>query len=158
MMPKHSWRQLKDLENAIGMIILPLHGAMVADGYDESEGDLISRVRSIVEPEIPIGVELDLHCHLTQTMVEQSDLIAIYREYPHTDILQRAEALLNMTVDMALGKTRPVMAMHDCRMINLYPTALEPMRSIVNRLPEVEQGGKYHLRRYWSRLSLGRCC
>ncbi len=123
----------------VDLIILPLHGAMVADGYDDCEGDLISRVRSIVGPEIPIGVELDLHCHLTQTMVEQSDLIAIYREYPHTDILQRAEVLLNMTVDMTLGKTRPVMAMHDCRMINLYPTALEPMRSIVNRLPEVEQ-------------------
>lgn len=132
---------LEDLKKLlpVDLVILPLHGAMVADGYDDCEGDIVSRVRSIVGPSIPVGVELDLHCHLTQTMVAQSDLITIYREYPHTDILQRAEALLNMTVDMARGKTRPVMEMYDCRMINLYPTALEPMRSIVNKLSEIEQ-------------------
>lgn len=123
----------------VNFVILPLHGAMVAEGYDDCEGDIIASVRKIVGSDIPIGVELDLHCHLTETMVSQSDLIAIYREYPHTDILQRAEVLLNMTADMAMGKTQPVMAMYDCRMINLYPTALEPMRSIVDKLPEFEQ-------------------
>ena len=87
----------------------------------------------------PIGVELDLHCHLTQTIMDHSDLIAIFKEYPHIDILSRAEDLFHMTSDMALGKTKPVMAMHDCKVINLYPTALQPMRSIVDGLIELEK-------------------
>jgi microcystin degradation protein MlrC len=29
-------------------VVLGLHGAMVADGYDDCEGDLIERVRGIV--------------------------------------------------------------------------------------------------------------
>jgi microcystin degradation protein MlrC len=32
------------------MVLLGLHGAMVADGYDDCEGDLLARVRQIVGP------------------------------------------------------------------------------------------------------------
>ena len=123
----------------VDMVLLPLHGAMVAEGYDDCEGDIIARVREIVGPDIPIGVELDLHCHLTQTIMDNSDLIAIFKEYPHIDILSRAEDLFYMTADMAMGKTKPVMAMHDCKVINLYPTPLQPMRSIVDNLFELEK-------------------
>ena len=132
---------LDDLKQAmpVDMVLLPLHGAMVADGYDDCEGDIITHVREVVGKDVAIGVELDLHCHLTQAMIEGADLIAIYREYPHTDILDRAEDLFHMTADKALGKTRPVMAMYDCRMINLYPTAHQPMRSIVDHLQVIEQ-------------------
>ena len=31
-------------------VLLNLHGAMVADGYDECEGDILARVRQIVGP------------------------------------------------------------------------------------------------------------
>ena len=31
-------------------VLLGLHGAMVADGYDDVEGDIIERVRAIVGP------------------------------------------------------------------------------------------------------------
>jgi len=31
-------------------VLLGLHGAMVADGYDDVEGDVIERVRAIVGP------------------------------------------------------------------------------------------------------------
>jgi microcystin degradation protein MlrC len=40
-------------------VLLGLHGAMIAYGYDDAEGDLLERVRSIVGAKVPIGVELD---------------------------------------------------------------------------------------------------
>ena len=46
-------------------VLLGLHGAMVAFGYDDVEGDIIERVRAIVGETCVIGVELDPHCHLT---------------------------------------------------------------------------------------------
>ena len=53
-------------------ILLDLHGAMVADGYDDCEGDLLRRAREIVGPDTVIGAELDPHCHLTDALVNLS--------------------------------------------------------------------------------------
>ena len=132
---------LQELKSSlpVDMVLLPLHGAMVANGYDDCEADIVKQVRRIVGEDIPVGVLLDLHCHLSQSLVDTADLITIYREYPHTDILQRAEVLLDMTANMAQGHTQPVMAIYDCRIINLYPTSPEPMRSLVNHLSELDQ-------------------
>ena len=126
----------------VDLVILPLHGAMVAQGYDDCEGDLIAHVREVVGPDVTIGVELDLHCHLTETMVETADAIVIYQEYPHTDMATRAAELFDLCADAVTGKTTPTMALFDCRMLGLYPTTREPMRSYVDAMREAEgQGG-----------------
>ena len=58
---------LADLRAAlpVDMVLLGLHGAMVADGYDDCEGDLLARVRQIVGPAVVVGAELDPHNHLS---------------------------------------------------------------------------------------------
>ena len=65
---------LDDLRRAgkVDIALFGLHGAMVADGYDDCEGDLLRRAREIVGPDTVIGAELDPHCHLTDTMVQLS--------------------------------------------------------------------------------------
>lgn len=119
-------------------VILPLHGAMVAEGVDDCEGELISLVRGIVGPTVPIGVELDLHCHFTETMRQQADVIVAYKEYPHTDVLERLQEVWRLTVDTANGKIRPVTAVYDCRMVNFWHTTREPMISFVKRMQALE--------------------
>ncbi len=61
---------LDDLRAAMPVqaVLLFMHGAMVAEGYDDCEGDTVERVRALVGPDVTIGVELDLHCHLTETL------------------------------------------------------------------------------------------
>ena len=70
----------------VDIVLLGLHGAMVAEGYDDCETDMIDRVRQIVGPDVKIGVELDLHCDVTQAMIDTADAIVLYKEYPHTDV------------------------------------------------------------------------
>jgi len=122
----------------VDIVLLLLHGAMVADGYDDCETDMIARVREIVGPEAKIGVELDLHCDVTQQMIDQSDAIVIYKEYPHIDIVDRADDLFTITADTAMGKIKPAMALYDCRMIGLYLTPFEPLRSLVDEMLAME--------------------
>ena len=55
-------------------VLLGLHGAMIAYGYDDAEGDILERVRAIVGPKAVIGVELDPHCHLTEKRVRLADV------------------------------------------------------------------------------------
>ncbi len=120
------------------IVLLALHGAMVAEGYEDCEGDLLARARAIVGPDVPIGVELDLHCHLTQAMVEAATILLTYKEYPHTDIPARAEELFTLIADVAAGRTRPVMAVFDCRMVGMFRPTTQPMRNFVDHLAAQE--------------------
>lgn len=131
---------LDDLRAAMPVqaVVLVLHGAMVADGYDDCEGDLIARVREIVGPSVPIGVELDLHCHISPLMLESSDALVCYKEYPHTDTLERLREVYRLVVRQAQGEIRPVTALHDLRMIGLWHTTREPMVSFVKRMQSFE--------------------
>jgi microcystin degradation protein MlrC len=120
------------------VVLLFLHGAMVADGYDDCEGDTIARIRALVGPTVPIGVELDLHCHITRQMMDEATAIITFKEYPHVDLAPRAEELYDICVRAARGLVKPVMAVHDCRMINMWRTPVEPMRGFVARMQALE--------------------
>lgn len=132
---------LDDLKAAgpVDGVILILHGAMVAEGYPDCEGDLLARVREIVGSEVTIGVELDLHCHFTERMRASADAIIAYKEYPHTDAVPRLQELLRLVLDAAQGRVKPTTAVFDCKMIGLWHTTREPMAGFVRRLQAVEQ-------------------
>ena len=123
----------------VDIVLLPLHGSMVAEGYDDCETDLIQRIREIVGDDVKIGVELDLHCDITQEMVDAATAIMLYKEYPHIDINQIADELFTVIADAAEGKTNPVMALYDCRMIGLFLTPFEPMRTYVDEMVLAEE-------------------
>ena len=132
-----------DLQAAgpVDLVLLFLHGAMVADGYDDCEGDVITHVRAFVGPDVPIAVEIDLHCHLTPAMLAGASAIVAFKEYPHTDMAERAAEVYAIGVAAAAGRLRPVMAMHDCRMVSVWRTTAEPMRSFVQRMAALEGHG-----------------
>lgn len=143
---RHAYETLRDeiiadLKRAgsVDVVVLGLHGAMVADGYDDCEGDLIAHVREAVGPNVVIGAELDPHCHLTSLMYDTADFLVCFKEYPHTDILERAYDLVDLCVAKAQGNIAPEKALYDCEMISIMHTSREPMRSFVDRLLEMEK-------------------
>lgn len=142
---RHVYEELRDLILAdlraampVDVVLLFMHGAMVAHAYDDCEGDTLARVREIVGEKAIIGLELDLHCHLTEEMRESANAIITYKEYPHTDIGERAVELHRICTDAAVGKVKPVMAYHDCRMVSMWRTPSPPMRAFVDRMAALE--------------------
>ena len=131
---------LADLQAAmpVDAVFLNMHGAMVADGYDDCEGDTIRRVREIVGPDVPIGVELDLHCHLTEQMVAHATAIITFKEYPHIDFAERAEELFTIIADTVTRDVKPHMTLVDCGMIGVFHTTRDPMRRYVDEMQELE--------------------
>jgi len=131
---------LGELQTALPVdaVLLYMHGAMVAQGYDDCEGDLTARVRAIVGPAVPIGVELDLHCHLTQQLVDNADAVVTYKEYPHIDPPDRAIELFNIIADAVDGRSKPVTSLYDCKMIGVYHTTQEPVKSFVAKMKSLE--------------------
>lgn len=115
-------------------VILGLHGAMVAQGYDDCEGDLLEHIRAIVGADVLIASELDPHSHLTAKRVHNADILAAFLEFPHTDFYERGEHVVDLALRALKGEIKPVISTFDCRMIGVYPTSREPMRSYVDRM------------------------
>lgn len=132
---------LRDLDASlpVDIVLLNLHGAMVAQGYDDCEQDMIERVRAIVGPKTVLGVELDLHCNLTKPKISAADLVITYKEYPHTDMVDRGRELFDLAVAARLGKIRPTTELFDCHMIGQYPTSRAPMRGLVDGMVDAEK-------------------
>ncbi|MBI1779523.1 MAG: M81 family metallopeptidase [Proteobacteria bacterium] len=143
--PKRAYEEMRDeilaqLKAAmpVDMVCMGLHGAMVAEGYDDCEGDILSRMRAIVGPKVAIGAELDPHCHMTRAMTESANILVCYKEFPHTDFMERGEEVVQLTTDTAQGKVKPVTSVFDCQMINSYPTSRQPMRGFVDKVQAME--------------------
>jgi len=119
--------------------LLFLHGAMVSTECDDCEGDLITHVRRAGSRDLVIGVELDPHCHLTETMVAEADVLVTMKEYPHTDFVDRAAELYDICIGKRAGRLKPVSAVFDCRMVGFYPTTGEPMLGLLRRIREEER-------------------
>ena len=67
-------------------ILLGLHGAMVTDFCDDGEGELLSRLRALLGPDVPIGITLDPHANVSRLMCDLANIIVSFKTYPHTDM------------------------------------------------------------------------
>lgn len=142
---RHVYEELRDTVLAdlraampVDIVLLSMHGAMVADGYDDCEGDLLTHVRAVVGPDVAVGGELDLHCSITPEMLTAADVLITFKEYPHIDAAERASELFDICLARAEGRARPVMATWDTRMISGWKTPFEPMKSFVARMQALE--------------------
>lgn len=120
-------------------VVLGLHGAMVAQGYDDPEGDLLGRVRAMVGPDVLVCAELDPHSHLTEKRVAAANFFVYFKEFPHIDFVDRARDLWAIAVRTLKGEITPVMSVFDCRMIDVFPTSKQPMRGFVDKLYKLEK-------------------
>lgn len=118
----------------VDIVLFNLHGAMIAENEADCEGDLIRRAREIVGDQVVIGALLDLHAHLSQSMIEHATILIPFKEYPHIDFAERARALFHLCERAALGEIRPVMRMKACGAIGAFPTFDPPMQGLVREM------------------------
>ena len=90
-------------------ILLSLHGAAVSEEYPDADGEITERVRNLVGPDVVIGVSVDMHANISQKMVENSDVVTVYRTNPHLDAKVRAFECAGMVVQTIRGDIKPVM-------------------------------------------------
>ena len=124
----------------VDIVALGLHGAMMADACEDCEGDLLSLVRSLVGPDVAVGAVLDCHAHHTSRMQSAADVLIYFREYPHTDYVERSHELLDLLVATRRGSIRPVMQSRHCRMMATMPTTTEPIKGFVRRMTQAIEG------------------
>ena len=120
-------------------ILLGLHGAMSARGFDDCEGNLLTQLRKVAGSKAVIGATFDPHCHFTRTCAANLDVAITYKEFPHTDMMDRAEELVDIVVRTARQEIRPRISLFDCRMIDVFPTTARPIRKFVDYISSLER-------------------
>ena len=65
----------------VDIALFGLHGSMVADGYDDTEGDLLARARADRRPKAIVGAEYDMHCHITEKRVAAANISILFKEF-----------------------------------------------------------------------------
>ena len=129
-------RLLSELKRSLPVdaVLLDLHGAMASQQCEDCEGDVLTRIRELVGPAVPVGAVLDPHAHLTPVMVSQAQFMAFMKEYPHTDWDDRMDAVIRVLRGILAREIVPVAAVIDCRMQGFFPTQNQPMRGFVEGL------------------------
>ena len=123
-------------------VYLDLHGAAVAEHVDDSEGELIARIRHAVGADVPIVVSLDLHANVTLRMLREADALVSYRSYPHVDMAATgALAAQLLARRVKLGRREPIAYRRLPFLIplNAQSTWMEPARSLYDELVELDR-------------------
>lgn len=90
-------------------IWLDLHGAMVAERFDDGEGELLRRIRAI-DAGTPICVAYDMHANLFDAMVANAQIVTGYHTYPHIDQRETAERAARALLRAMRGEVKPTAA------------------------------------------------
>jgi microcystin degradation protein MlrC len=94
----------------VDAILLALHGAMVADGVPDVEGEVLEAVRHLIGRTVPLVATLDLHANVTRRMVEAADALVLYHTAPHVDVFETGQRGAAVLRRLLFGGARPVTA------------------------------------------------
>lgn len=123
-------------------IYLNLHGAMVADHFEDAEGELLARVRAVAG-DVPMVASLDLHANTTPRMFALTDGMVAYCTYPHVDMAATGEKAARLLASTLEKGARPAKAYR--QLPYLIPltwqcSTLEPSRSVYAQAARLIKG------------------
>jgi microcystin degradation protein MlrC len=97
-------------EGPVDGVLLDLHGAMVVEGIDDGDGDLLEAVRQAVGPACPVVATFDLHGNHTQRRLDAATAVVGFDTYPHVDMAERGLETADLIARTVRGEVRPVLA------------------------------------------------
>ena len=98
------------------VMMLDLHGAMVAEHQEDGEGEMLRRIRAAA-PDLPIAVALDSHANVSEAMVANCTVLRGYRTYPHLDMVETGRLAGRLLRDVLAGRLRPATALRRAPML-----------------------------------------
>ena len=123
-------------------IYLDLHGAAMAESFDDAEGELLKRIRDIVGQTLPIVASLDLHANVTTAMLEHADALVAFRTYPHIDYVKTGERAAELLERLVRNDGREPFARERLPFlisVSVKSTATEPARRCYELLEELDK-------------------
>lgn len=132
----------KRLDTDVDGVVLHLHGGMVAENSLDPEGEILCRVREIIG-DTPITCAMDMHCNISQKMVDNADAFFINNENPHVDSYERGVEAVQGLYRIVKKEVNPVMALKKPGMLpptlHVNPPHSGPLVDIFKKVFEMEK-------------------
>lgn len=122
-------------------VLLRLHGAMVAQGHLDPEGELLEKVRELVGDK-PIVATMDLHANISELMAEKADVLIGYDTYPHVDFFERGYEAVDVIHKILSGEYKPTAYLKETPLMppaQALFTSQEPMKSLFTKVHKMEE-------------------
>jgi microcystin degradation protein MlrC len=135
---------VKSVRRGCDAILLDLHGAMVVDGFDDPEGELLARLRAVA-PSTPIAVAFDFHGNFSAATFTNADIVTGYRTYPHVDMFEAGARAGRTLLAMLAGDVRPSLVWRTLPMLthmNRQTPSRQPMKDLMDRAIAAEANGE----------------
>ncbi|HEU5096834.1 MAG TPA: M81 family metallopeptidase [Reyranella sp.] len=135
---------VNEVKKGCDAVLLALHGAMVAEHYDDGEGELLNRIRQVA-PDVPIAVALDFHTQMTDAMIKGATIITGYRTYPHIDMADTARRAGRTLLRTLAGEVVPQMVWGNRPIMSsslVHTPSREPMRTLMGMANQAEDSGQ----------------
>lgn len=121
-------------------IYLDLHGAMVYEGYNDGETEILRQVKAVAG-DIPIVTSYDLHGNITRETFEIASAMVGCRTYPHIDMYETGERCAHLMNHILAGK--PVFKAYSpipfLLPVSTMSTMIEPAKSLYAVIDEIEK-------------------
>ena len=130
---------LRQAEPVDGLLLV-LHGAAVAEGAEDADGGLLSRMRQLLGDGRPIVATTDYHANISQLMFATADVIVGYDSFPHVDMSERGEEAVRLLCSLMRGD-RVVGAFRSIPLATVpqhQASADQPVARIMDRLHALE--------------------
>lgn len=135
---------IRTIPDADGVLVV-LHGAMVVEGFDDADEEILRRVREAAGPTLRVVATFDIHANLAPAMVAHADLLIGYDTYPHVDVYDRgfeAAAVMRQLFDRAATPTAVLEKLPLLSPPQAQNTSEPPMQPVMDRLHEIEADGR----------------
>lgn len=126
----------------VDAVCLHLHGAAVAFGYEDCEGDFLQAIRNQVGPDVPIVATLDLHANVSDMMTSNATVLFGFNTQPHEDQYEREQEAARLVKSILEGESTPVSARMQPPIILpalITDTGYGPMKKLMDRAYKWEE-------------------
>lgn len=133
--------QLLMSEGPFDGVLLGLHGAAVAEGELDVDGDIATEVRKLVGPDVPVAAVIDMHANVSQRFVDALDLLFPYQTNPHVDARTRGYEAKQALLEMLRERTQPKLALRQIPLvvtITKQDTSEQPMAALLAEAQRIE--------------------
>jgi microcystin degradation protein MlrC len=115
-------------------VFFSFHGALQTMEFDDAEGEIVRRVRDLVQPGCVLAASFDMHAYIPEECSAVLDIICGYHTYPHVDFVETGRRTARLGLAAITSSVPPVMAWSPVPMIvsaSAYNTLAGPFRDLL---------------------------